>query len=73
MIRDSRGRESKTLAFVRIAFGLVTLRFALGGLALKGAGIDLAIPASSLSDYGAAVALILAIWLGREWTEKNAP
>lgn len=65
-MRDSRGRQSITLTFVAVSWAVVTLAFArswlapLDGLAPMGA-----------SEYGGAVAMVLAIWLGREWTEKG--
>lgn len=66
MIKDSRGRESTTLFFVTVSWFVVTVRYAVGGLSWE----MLKVPVVSPSEYGAAVALILAIWLGREWTEK---
>jgi hypothetical protein len=65
-IKDSRDRESSTLMFVGVSWTLVTLRFAFGGF--------FNMPATSVTEYAGGVAMILAIWLGREWTEKsNAP
>lgn len=64
---DSRGRESKTLRFISISWLIVTIRFALAGFSIPYLG-DL--PEVSPAEYGAAVALLLTIWLSREWTEK---
>lgn len=65
--KDARGRESRTLAFVGLSWLLLTLRFALGGLALDFGAWRFEVAAAALVDYGAAVAAVLAIWLGREW------
>lgn len=65
---DARGNQSKTLMFVAVSWLVVVVKFALAGLNLGPFGI---IPAMGASEFGAAVALILAIWLGREWTEKS--
>lgn len=66
-MKDSRGNRSKTLPFVVIAFGAVTVKFLVAGATLGGLG---AMPEMDAMSYGAAVALILGIWLGREATEK---
>lgn len=65
-MRDSRGEKSITLSFVTASWAIVTVAFArswlfpVDGMMPMGAG-----------EYGAAVAAIMAIWLGREWTEKG--
>ena len=63
-----RGRESTTLGFVSVSWGLVTLKFLFSGATLPLLGVQSVI---SLSEYSTAVALILGIWLGREWAEKK--
>lgn len=70
--RDAKGRESRTLFFVSVGFAVVTIRFALGGLgaSLGDFRIEIA-PTTPMLDYGAAVATILAVWLGREWINKR--
>lgn len=67
-VTDSRGRESTTLTFVAVSWAVVVLRFAVGGLSFGEYGT---IEATGAGEFGAAVALILGIWLGREWTEKQ--
>lgn len=62
-IKDSRGRESHTLMFVAVSWLAVTMRYVASGF------VD--IPATTATEYGGAVGMILAIWLGREWTEKR--
>ena len=69
--RDARGRESRTLALVGLTWLLMTLRFALGGMSFSVAGLTLQIAQTAMIDYGAAVAAVLAIWLGREWINKR--
>lgn len=66
-MRDTRGKESITLRFVAVSWAVVTVKFAAAGLTLPVVG---AIPEMEVGAYGLAVAGILAIWLGREWTEK---
>lgn len=66
-MRDSRGKESKTRTLVTISWAVVTVKFAVAGLTLPFVGRA---PDMEAGAYGLAVAGILAIWLGREWTEK---
>lgn len=66
-IKDSRGRESHTLLFVALAALVLVYKFAVAGLELWG----LKFPAMSASEFGTAFALVLAVWLGREWTDKT--
>ena len=54
----SRGRESITLNFVAASWLAMTVMFMWKG------------SAADITAYGLAVAAILAVWLGREWTEK---
>lgn len=67
MLKDTRGRESKTLSFVTLAFFALLFKFI-------GAGLDLPVigefPEMGAQEFGVAVAAILTIWIGREWTEK---
>jgi hypothetical protein len=70
-VKDSRGRESRTLLFVAVAFTLISLRFMLGGLDLTWGAVHYVLAGSALLDYGAAVTAVLAIWLGREWIFKG--
>lgn len=65
-MRDSRGKASATLPFVAVSWLAVTVAFVRSWL-VPAAGM---VPMGA-GEYGAAVALILAIWLGREWTEKS--
>lgn len=65
--RDARGRESRTLAFVGITWLIMTARFVLGGLGASLGDFKFEIGATAMIDYGAAVAAVLAVWLGREW------
>ena len=66
-IRDSRGRESHTLLFVALAALVLIYKFGVAGTSLFG----LAWPPMTASEFGIAFASILAVWLGREWTEKK--
>lgn len=69
--RDARGRESRTLAIVGMTWLLMTIRFALGGLGASVGDLRFEIGATPMVDYGAAVAAILAAWLGREWIDAQ--
>ena len=64
-MNDSRGQRSLTLPFVAVSWAVVTVAFVRSWL----------VPADGMApmgggEYGSAVALILAIWIGREATEK---
>lgn len=69
--RDAKGRESRTLFFVSVGFAVVTIRFALGGLGASMGDFRIEIVPTPMLDYGAAVAAILMVWLGREWINKR--
>jgi len=66
-IKDSRGRESHTLLFVAMAALVLIYKFAVAGLQIFG----LTFPNMSAGEFGLAFAAILAVWLGREWTDKT--
>lgn len=63
-LTDSRGNKSTTLAFVAVSWFLVSAVFIYSWLSAKGDAI-------SLTEYSMAVAAVLGIWLGREFTEKR--
>lgn len=67
-MKDSRGRESTTLVFVTLSWAAVWVKFILAGATLPVFGL---VPLMSATEFGMAMAGILAIWLGREWTEKK--
>lgn len=69
--RDAKGRESRTLFFVSTAFAFLSIRFALGGLGASLGDFRIEIAPTPMLDYGAAVATILAVWLGRAWINKR--
>ena len=66
-IKDSRARESRTLLFVAIAAIVLIYKFSVASLTIFG----LSFPAMSATEFGIAFGAVLAIWLGREWTEKS--
>lgn len=66
-IRDSRGRESHTLLFVALAAVILVYKFAVAGLTILG----MTFPAMSAGEFGLAFGAVMAVWLGREWTEKK--
>lgn len=65
---DSRGNRSKTLPFVVIGFLLTTSKFAVAGLDLGPLGTA---PEMSATAYGSAVLMIVGLWVGREWKQKD--
>lgn len=66
-IKDSRGRESHTLLFVALAALVLTGKFAVATLEIWGVKF----PPMTAGEFGAAFVMVLAAWLGREWTEKK--
>ena len=70
--RDSIGRESRTLAFVGIAFIVLTIRFFAGGFELTLGPVHWLVQSAPLTDYGVSVAAILAVWVGRTWVENTS-
>lgn len=65
---DTRGTPSRTLPFVAISWLVVTVKFLIAGMTLGPLG---EMPQMDAGAYGSAVALILAIWVGREWKQKS--
>ena len=66
-VKDSRGRESHTLLFVGFAAVILNVRFALAGFKIFDIGI---MPGMTAIEFGTAFGLVMAVWLGREWTDK---
>ena len=69
--RDSLGRESRTLFFVAVSWLMMTLRFIAGGLAFEYGPIRWDIAPALVTDYGVAVAAVIAVWVGREWVRSK--
>jgi tellurite resistance protein TehA-like permease len=69
LLQDSRGRESITLSLVVPAWFVLLVKFVLAGVTLPGVGVT--VPPMSATEFGLAMAGVLAIWLGREWAEKK--
>lgn len=65
---DARGQQSRTLFFVAASWLAVLVKFIVAGVSMGPLGTMS--PMTAL-EFGGAVAFILAIWLGREWTEKR--
>lgn len=65
---DSSGEQSRTLFFVTVSWAAVVFKFILAGATLPVFGT---MPLMSATEFGVAVAAILAIWLGREWVKKE--
>lgn len=69
-VKDSKGRESRTLAFVTVTWLIMTLRFIAGGIEFSVGSVHWAVAPSMVLDYGGAVAAILAVWVGRDWVKR---
>lgn len=66
-LKDSRGAESKTLGFVTASWGVVLVKYMTAEMTILG----VTVPDMSTGEFGAAVTLILGIWLGREWVDTK--
>lgn len=64
---DSQGRESRTFVIVSLSWLGVWVKFIGAGLTLPVIG---AVPPMSATEFGTAVAAIMAVWVGREWVKK---
>lgn len=62
------GQQSRTLFMVGVSWALVSLKYLFAGATLPVFGT---VPPMTAAEYGTATALILAIWLGREWKEAH--
>lgn len=69
-MKDSSGRESKTLFFVTISWLVLVLKFALAGWSLKFQVIDIVFAPMTATEFGLAFAGVIGIWLGHEWAQK---
>ena len=67
-MKDARGKQSRTLVFVSVAFAAVTLKFLVGGMELPGLGPQ---PEVDVSAYGSAALMIIGTWVAREWKDKS--
>lgn len=67
-LTDSRGKQSATLFFVAVSWAVVTVKFLIAGAKLGALGV---MAPMGGGEYGSAVALILAAWLGREWQARE--
>lgn len=56
---------------VGLSWVFVSARYLLGGLSVDFGFTKIDIAGTSSVDYGAAVAVVLAVWLGREWVKEN--
>lgn len=71
-IKDTRGRESHTLLFVALAAVALIIKFVLAGSVIDKWGLVVNVPAMSAGEFGLAFGAVMAVWLGREWTDKVA-
>ena len=66
-ITDSRGRESHTLFWVSVGLSVLVIKFAFAGLTINGTQM----PNITATEFGLSFSGIMAVWLGREWTNKT--
>lgn len=66
-MKDSRGKQTKTLFFVAVTWAILVGKFALAGVTIGDFGT---FPEMSGGEFAAAIGAVLGIWLGREYTEK---
>ena len=64
---DTRGKQSRTLAFVSVSWFALTVKFIAAGITVG----NISTAPMTATEYGLAVAAVLAIWLGREVTDKG--
>jgi hypothetical protein len=65
---DSQGRESRTFLIVSLSWLALWVRFTFAGLHLP---FNLGtLPPMTATEFGTALALVLAPWLTREWIKK---
>jgi hypothetical protein len=67
---DEGGRESRTLSFVSVAFWVITIKYVLSNLDLHFFGAQAPV---SMTEYASSFALIIGVWIGREWVKKPLP
>lgn len=65
---DTSGRESRTLFFVALSWLAVWIKYLAAGLTLPIVGT---VPPMTATEFGMAVAAILAVWLSREYIKKE--
>ncbi len=65
--KDSKGRESRTLFFIAVAFAVITIRYFFQGLGIEWGPIKFIITDTSMVEFSGSVTALLGIWLGREW------
>ncbi len=67
-LKDTDGKQSKTLFFVTAGFIVVMLKFMFAGLTLPWIG---QIPFMSTSEFAIGFAAVMAVWQGREWRQTH--
>ena len=64
---DSNGVESRTYRVVMLSWSAVWVKFLLAGVTIPGVGT---VATMTATEFGAATAAIMAVWLGREFIRK---
>lgn len=64
---DGNGRESRTLLLVTLAYLAIFIKFIIAGMELPIIG---KMPLMTPTEFASSEAMIMGIWLGREWIKK---
>ena len=68
-VKDSRGRESRTLFLVAVSWLFISTRFVLATFHGVVPALN-DIPPFDPMEYAKATGVLLALWLSREWIDK---
>jgi len=68
LTKDSRGGASSTKPLVVVPWLLLCAKFLIAGMTLPYLGAQ---PGMGPAEFGTGLALVLAIWLGREGMDKG--
>ena len=67
-LKDTNGKQSKTLLFVTAGFIVVMVKYIFSGLTLPWLG---EVPIMSTSEFAIGFAAVMAVWQGREWRQTH--
>ena len=73
LLRDEDGGISKTLLMVIPALSVLIFKFAIAGLEVTTSSGHAIAPPMTASEFGAAFALIVGVWVARETKEAFKP
>lgn len=70
-MKDTRGRRSKTLFFVTVTWIAMLIKFIAAGVTITVGEAVTSIAPMGATEFGTGVAMVLAVWVGREWKDKE--